>query len=201
LVVFAGEARLLIPLTADAASFLQLLDLARPGVLPQGGTNLGAAIDAALQALGPARGEHEAIVLLTDGEDLEAAGSAAAARAREHGVAVHCVGLGTRGGGKIAVPSGNGETFLRDASGSEVVSALDADGLRSIAEATGGAYLEAGAASGALVRLHRERLGPLAGRAAGSAAAATRAPRFQWFLLAAFVCGFLELAWSERKRP
>lgn len=200
LVVFAGAARLLIPLTEDLPSFERLLELARPGVLPQGGTNLGAAVDVALQALGDARGEHEAIVLLTDGEDLAAEGRAAAARARARGVAVHCIGFGTGGGGRISVPGGNGETFLRDAAGREVVSALDADGLRAIADATGGMYLEAGAESGAMARLHRERLGPLAGRRSSGAAAPLLAPRFQWFLLAAFVCCWLELLLRERRR-
>ncbi len=200
LVVFAGEARLLIPLTTDMESFAQLLELAEPDVLPRGGTDLGAAISAAIRALGSADGEHEAIVLLTDGEDLAAAGAAAAAQAQARGIAIHCVGFGSARGSKIAVERDGGESFLRDGAGREVVSALDAAGLRAIADATGGLYLEAGAAPGALAQLQRERLDPLTGRARSAGAAALPAARFPLLLLCAFALGILELGWSERAR-
>jgi len=69
-----------------------------------------------------------------DGEDLGGRGLAAAKLLKERGVAVHCVGLGTELGSKITTDGG----FLRDRAGQEVVSAMDAKGLRAIAEATGG---------------------------------------------------------------
>ncbi len=200
LVIFAGEARLLVPLTQDAASFIQLLELAEPGGLPRGGSDLGAAVDAALRALGEARGEHEAIVLLTDGEDLAGGGLAAARRAQARGIAIHCVGFGSTRGSKIAVAGERGETFLRDGSGAEVVSALDAAGLQAIAETTGGMYLEAGAEASVMAGLHAERLGPLSGRAPGPGASLPPAHRFPLFLLVAFALGILELGTSVRKR-
>jgi Ca-activated chloride channel family protein len=133
LVVFAGEARAMVPLTEDMTSFAEILDLADPTSVGRGGTDLGAALETALDVL---QGREGSVLLFTDGEDLGKRGLAAARLLRERGVAVHCVGLGTELGSKITTEGG----FLRDRFGEDVVSAMDAAGLRAIAEATGGAF-------------------------------------------------------------
>jgi Ca-activated chloride channel family protein len=133
LVVFAGEARAMVPLTEDMSSFLELLDLADPTSVATGGTDLGAALEKALDVLG---GRQGSVLLFTDGEDLGGKGLAAARLLGDRGVAVHCIGVGTELGSKIATERG----FLRDRKGTEVVSAMDASGLRAIAEATGGTF-------------------------------------------------------------
>lgn len=133
LVVFAGEARAMVPLTEDMASFSELVDLADPTSVGRGGTDLGAALETALDVL---QGRQGSVLLFTDGEDLGGRGLAAARLLEERGVAVHCVGLGTELGSKITTDGG----FLRGRSGEDVVSAMDATGLRAIAEATGGTF-------------------------------------------------------------
>ncbi len=133
LVVFAGEARAWVPLTEDMASFAELLDLADPTSVGRGGTDLGAALETALDVL---QGRPGAVLLVTDGEDLGGRGLAAAQMLKERSIAVHCVGLGTELGSKITTEGG----FVRDRSGEEVVSAMDAAGLRAIAAATGGTF-------------------------------------------------------------
>lgn len=133
LVVFAGEARATVPLTDDMASFAELLDLADPTSVRRGGTDLGAALETALEVL---KGREGSVLLVTDGEDLGGRGLAAARLLKERGVKVHCVGLGTELGSKITTEGG----FLRDRSGEDVVSAMDAAGLRAIADATGGTF-------------------------------------------------------------
>ena len=149
LVLFAGEARLAAPLTSDVESFCEIVDLADPLSVGRGGTDLGAALEAALAALEGAAGDHAAVILVTDGEDLGGRGLRAAEACKARNVAVHCVGFGSAGGAKIPVAGDGGTTFLRDRGGAEVVSALDPDGLRRIAEATGGeAVVDAGARPG-----------------------------------------------------
>ena len=200
LVAFAGEARVLVPLTSDLASFADLADLADPTVVRRGGTDLGAALEASLGLLQAARGEERAILLLTDGEDLGGRGSAVARTLRERGLVVHTVGLGTALGGKIAVPSAGGETFLRDASGAEVVSALDATSLRAIAEATGGTYTDGTASPDALVAVYEDRILPLARSTFASAGSRRREDRYQWPLLAAFLLLVTDVALAGRRR-
>lgn len=202
LVAFAGGARLLVPLTRDTGSFLHLLDLADPFVVTRGGTDLGAALEASLGALSGATGEHEVVLLITDGEDLEDRGLRAAAACAERGVTVHCVGIGSTRGSKIAVavPGEAGERFLRDASGEEVVTVMDPAALRAIAETTGGRYVEAATTLRPLIELYEAEIVPMAAKSFGSGGRDGRANRFQLPLAAAFVLLVIELAMTDRRR-
>ncbi len=199
LVCFAGDARLAVPLTDDRRTYAGLVALAGPASVSRGGTDLGAALEKAMEAL-EGRGDAAAVILLSDGEDLEQRGREAAARCREQGVVVHAVGLGSARGSKIAIEAAGGEAFLRGPDGAEVVSSLDAAGLRAVAEATGGLYLDAGDERQPLQALYERALRPLA--ASAPAAEQEREPveRYQWPLLAAFLLWILELAWTGRSR-
>jgi Ca-activated chloride channel family protein len=196
LVVFAGEARLGVPLTRDRASFKELLELADPLSVERGGTDLGAALSLALDALRGQTGEHETVLLLTDGEDLTGQGLRVAEESARRGITVHCVGLGTALGAKIPHDGG----YLRDRSGAEVVSALDPATLRRIAEATGGRYLDAHDRTEALVDLYESEVLPMARKTFEAEERRNRDNRYQWPLLAAFLIWILELWIGERKR-
>ncbi|MBK8976103.1 MAG: VWA domain-containing protein [Planctomycetes bacterium] len=202
LVVFAGEARLRVPLTRDVATFADLVEQQDPLAVERGGTDLGAALDVALQAFGTDGGTHRTIVLVTDGEDRDGAALPVAERCAQAGVVVHCVGMGTAIGSKIVVQDAAGnETFLRDRDGNEVVSALDSTSLRRIARATGGAFVDGAAGTASLVRLFEQRIVPLASRPKTLAEGAERAPRYQWLLAAAMLAWLAELLAVERRRP
>jgi Ca-activated chloride channel family protein len=199
LVVFAGEARLLVPLTRDLRSFADLAATADPASVTRGGTDLGAALDTALAALEGGDGAPGVIVLVTDGEDLGGRGLRAAERCAARRVIVHTVGYGTARGSKIAVPSASGEAFIADRGGAEVVSSMDAAGLRRIAEATGGEFVDASASHSPLADLHERRVVPLAREAFADEDRRERPNRFQWPLLAAFLVWILELCLTDRK--
>jgi Ca-activated chloride channel family protein len=190
LVVFAGDARLLVPLTSDAVAVAAVAATLAPGAAGRGGSDLGAAIDTALAALRRARSVGGSIVVLSDGEDFGGAGIAAAARARAADVPVYCLGLGSVAGSKLVVDGPVGEVFVQDASGADVVTHLDAEGLAAIAAAGGGSYGPVTTVL-ALQRLHDAELAPRALAATVRAGAATPAHRYQWFLLAAIGCWML----------
>ena len=200
LLVFAGEARLLVPLTLDGEALTELLPEADPLAVERGGTDLGAALERALSALPSGPGEAAAVLLLTDGEDHGGRGLLAAERAAELGVTVHCVGFGSPQGSKIPLAGETGERFLADGSGAEVISAMDPSALRRMAEATGGEFVDAGAEPGVLVELYEDELLSMARKAFDRSSVDERVNRFQWPLLAALLCLVLELAWSERRR-
>ena len=174
LVVFAGDARLAVPLTRDLDSLAELVGLADPLSVERGGSDLGAALTTALGALA---GRTGVVLLLTDGEDLEGRGLRAAQTCRERGIAVHCVGFGSARGAKIPIEG----AFLKDRSGAEVVSAMDPARLRRIAAATGGDFVD----TPSLVELYEERVLPLARESVAGGERRERENRFQWPLLAA----------------
>ena len=86
------------------------------------------------------------IVLVTDGEDLEKSGVAAAKSLATNGVVVFTIGVGTPAGKEIQYANAAGQPeLLRDAKGEIVRSRLDEQTLREIAQATGGSYYPLGA--------------------------------------------------------
>jgi Ca-activated chloride channel family protein len=201
LVAFAGTARLMAPLTRDAESFTEIVDLADPLSVDRGGTDIAAALELALSALGNATGAHEVVVVLTDGEDLEGRGQRAAAACKDRGIVVHCVGFGSARGGKIPVVGEDGtESFLVDAAGNEVVSVMDPVSLRRTAETTGGTYVSAAGREHALSELYDQRILPMAKKSFDGGGGNGRGNRFQWPLLCAFAFWILELCLTDRRR-
>src|SRR5690606_6559843 len=198
LVAFAGEAHLVVPLTQDVDSLLAMLDTVDPLAVRRGGTDLGAALQRALDALHQATGDAEAVSLVTDGEDHEQRGLRLAETFRARGVPVHCVGLGSPHGSKIAVEGDGGEAFLRDRAGNEVVSALDVASLRALATATGGEFVDAGSGGSPLVELYDRRIVPMAQKALAREQRRERSNRFQAPLLLAVVLWAFALLLGER---
>ncbi len=200
LVLFAGDTRLAAPLTRDLNTIATLARRASPLSVARGGSDLGAALAAAQRALGQARGEHSVIVVLTDGEDLTGEGHRAAEACRAQGQTVHCIGYGSVRGAKIPTTGTDGDAFLRDRSGAEVVSAMNPANLARIAETTGGAFVDAGKKDDALLHLYETRIRATARAAFEVRAGRGKKNRFQWPLLAALLCWMIELSLREQRR-
>jgi len=200
LVLFAGEARLEVPLTRDRNSFATMAALATPLSIATGGSDLGHALMTALDALEGATGEHETILLITDGEDLEESGLRAARACRNQGITVHTIGIGSRLGAKIPLESEGGEAYLRDGSGEQVVTAMDPARLVRISDTTGGAFVSASEVDHPLVELYEREVLPMARKSFASREKKERANRYQWPLMAAFFCWILNLWLGVRRR-
>lgn len=200
LVAFAGEARVLTPLTRDRASFLDLLGRCDPLAVPRGGSDLEAAIDRGLELLDGAEGQERSLIVIGDGGDAGGQGARAAARARTAGVPVHVWGVGGPLGAKIPVEDERGADrgYLRDREGREVISRLDPVGLQALAAAGGGRYRAATEAGLEALLDGETRLAT--GAAAGGRSGPPRS-RFQMLLVAAFLLLVVELALSDRRRP
>ncbi len=199
LVLFAGEARLRVPLTRDVASLAELAEAADPAAVSLGGTDLGAALETALLALEGGDGRPQAIVLLTDGEDLGGRGARVAAECADRQVPVHGLGLATDEGSRIVLGTGAGQS-VRDAAGREVVSALDAAGLTRIADATGGSFVSARSSAQPLVELYERSVLPAARAGHVGAQTGGKEDRYQWPLLLAFLFFMLDLWLVDRTR-
>jgi Ca-activated chloride channel family protein len=206
-VAFAGEARLAIPLTLDMDAYRGLVEHLDPQTVHRGGTDLGQAIEKAVEAIteasrGEGTGSHEVILLLTDGEDLEGRGLEAARAAAAKGITIHCVGFGEARGSKIVTGDEKGAgAFLRDDQGNEVVSKMDADSLRKIAQATGGEFIRADSMPLPLVELYKKRILPMAKKELDTRERRDRKHRFQWPLLGCVVMLLADIGTSERRRP
>ena len=196
LVVFAGEARLWVPLTHDMASFEGLLGEVDTEVVKTGGTDLAKALRKALEVADVDNAATTVVVMLTDGEDLAGAGQQAAGELHDEGLVVYTVGYGSALGSKITVTDGGQEGFLRNREGQEVVSRMDPESLRALAQVTGGEFLRAESMVLPLVELHRKRLAPMQKRAYDAGEENAKQARYQWVLLPLLVLLLLEIAFA-----
>jgi Ca-activated chloride channel family protein len=140
LVSFAGEALTRVPLTTDYEVLEQaILDL-RIGELDDG-TAIGTAIAIAANRLRRAEGASKVVVLLTDGENNRGRVDprTAAAAAREFGVRIYTIGVGTQGEARLPIGRGPGGQLRYQM----MPVRLDEPLLRDVAESTGGRYFRA----------------------------------------------------------
>jgi Ca-activated chloride channel family protein len=200
LVAFAGDARDVAPLTRDKTALARLLEPLSPDDNRQGGTNLGAPIERALALFDGRSGAHEAIVLVTDGEDLEGQGLAAATKAAERGIRTWVVGIGTAAGGKIPLSARDGrEGYLADSDGQEVITQLAGATLERLATSTGGDYLSTEQSPTPLEDLYKLRIQRLETRALEQGLVRIPHDRYQWFLLPGLALALFAALIGERR--
>jgi Ca-activated chloride channel family protein len=140
LITFAGEAFLKCPLTYDTAAVSLFLDDISVSEMPVGGTSLASAIQAAARRFAETSRGGRVLVILSDGEDHDAETEKAIRTARDMGMTVHTIGIGTPDGAPIPIEKGENRQYVKDRSGQIVVSKLVSDSLRRISEATGGTF-------------------------------------------------------------
>ena len=139
MIVFAGEAFAQLPITSDYISAKMFLESISPSLIATQGTDIRGAIDLAMKSFTPNEGVGRAIVLITDGENHEGGAVEAAKAAAEKGVRVFVLGVGSPDGSPI--PVGGTNEFRRDKDGNVVVTRLNEEMCREIAQAGNGMYV------------------------------------------------------------
>ncbi len=166
-VYFAGRGYVLSPLTTDVSAIEMLVEGVRPAAVGLGGSSLAAGLTQAVDLLaGGDDDARKAIVVFSDGEDtVEQSLSDALGRARDAGIVIHAVGIGTDEGGQIPLtreasldPSSaarrrGGTSVLQGPDGTPVVTRLEEASLREATTATGGQYVRASAGVGSIERV------------------------------------------------
>ncbi len=199
LIAFAGSSFLQAPLTLDYNAVLNSLEELDTTVIPKGGTNIASAIRDAEEAFGKGEGQTRALVILTDGEELDADGIAAAKKAAERGIRIFTVGIGSGEGSLIPIRvDGGGTDFVRDSAGKPVQSRLDESRLKEIATAGGGFYqpLSAEAARD----IFEKGILPMEESVNGQMTSRQPIDRYEWPLGAAVALIALWLLLGDRRR-
>ena len=192
LIAFAGNAFLQAPLTLDKGAVLNSLEDLDTNTIPKGGTDVASAIRMAMGAFGKGEGSSRALVLMTDGEDLEASGVVAAKEAAAAGIRIFTIGFGSPSGSLIPVVSETGQhDFVRDQSGRPVTSKLDATRLTEVAKETGGFYQPYGQDAAKII--YEKGIVPLEEQESGTLSSRKPIERYAWPVGAALL--FLSL-WS-----
>ncbi len=140
LVVFAGDAFTVTPLTDDSDTIQEQVKNLSPEIMPAPGSLLTPAIQRAVELLQQAGMKKGNILLITDGASDPDAAVTAADEAWGMGYSVSILAVGTAEGAQIPQPSGG---FLLDSFGKTVVAKVNLDDLERIAKAGGGAFTKA----------------------------------------------------------
>jgi tetratricopeptide (TPR) repeat protein len=200
MIVFAGDAFVQFPLTADYAAadlFLSAIDV---DAVPVPGTMIGSAIEVALKSFSKDAPTQKAIVVVSDGENTEGDVMGAVEDAKKASVRIYSVGMGTADGGPIPINNQNGVRidYKRDQSGSIVLSKLDETMLQQIASTTGGTYHRATSGGNEIDDIFRE-LSSLEKVEFGTKQVTGYETRYQYPLAAAILLLILELMLSARR--
>ena len=197
LIVFAGDAFVQLPITSDYVSAKMFLSEIEPSLIATQGTDIATAINMAANSFTQQQGVGKAIIVITDGEDHEGGALEAAKAAKKKGMRVYVLGVGSDKGAPI--PLGNGD-YMKDRTGNTVMTKLNEEMCRQIAEAGGGAYIHVDNNTNAQ-RLLDNELAKLSKKEMQSTIYSDYDEQFQAFGIIAIILLILEICILESKNP
>ena len=138
IIVYAGSAHSLVPLSDDLATSRNLLEALKPSLMPEPGRRADLAVVRALQMLDQAQlGQGRILLIGSALDEQERSGIRQALEKRA--VPLLILGVGSREGAPVVQEDGS---FLKDQRGAILVPRLDARSLRETAESNGGRYAQ-----------------------------------------------------------
>ena len=199
LVVFAANAYTILPLTNDYAAIDSYLTSVNTELISSQGTDFNKAVGEAAKLLNKSANQSKLIVMVSDGEDNENSISDAVKLANDQNIHIVTVGVGTEKGGPIPMYyNGYEDDLKRDRSGNVVISKLELNNLKKLAEQTNGEYIQLNSTQDAIssLALFKTRLNK---NEIASSTTKDMNHIFQWFLGIAVLLLFIELLTSEYK--
>lgn len=197
LVVFAGDAFVQLPITSDYVSAKMFLQNIDPSLIQTQGTDIARAINVAMHSFTKQDKVGRAIIVITDGEDHEGGALEAAKAAKKAGINVFILGIGSTKGSPIPMGDGN---YMKDNSGNTVMSALNEDMCKQIAQAGSGTYIHVDNTSDAQDELNDE-LTKLQQGETNSVVYSEYNEQFQFFAILALIILITEICILEAKNP
>lgn len=138
IVVFAGRAYLQMPLTGDHGAAKMYLGSASTDIVPTQGTVISDALKMCYASFNTKEKKYKAVILISDGEDHDEGALKIARQMTEDGIVINTVGIGSPQGSTIIDELTNQEK--KDVNGNTVITRLNEEELRSIAEKGNGSY-------------------------------------------------------------
>lgn len=143
IVMFAGQATSIMPLTTDYTSAETYVGAIETNSMQIQGTDFLNGMKVAVQKFKNVNKDARKVVLLSDGEDNEGNDDAAIRLAKKEGIMITSVGLGSDEGAPVPEYSfGQLMSYKADMSGQTVISKRQTEALKKMAESTGGTYID-----------------------------------------------------------
>jgi Ca-activated chloride channel family protein len=197
LVLFAGRAYLQMPLTTDHGAARLFVTSASPDAIAMQGTVIADALQMSANAFNAKERRFKSIILISDGEDHDANALVKAGELAEQGVMINSVGVGSVEGSQIVDPATN--ESKKDAMGNVVITKLNEDELKQLAEKTNGAYVHLQSTDEAVSALMKQ-LAQIDRKAYGDVSLTNFKTYYIWFAGFMFGLLLLESLIPERKK-
>lgn len=198
IVVFAGRAYLQMPLTGDHGAAKMYLNAASTDVVPTQGTVIGDALKMCAASFSTKEKKYKSIILISDGEDHDEAAIKVAGQLANDGVSVNTVGIGSPEGTTLLDPVTN--EIKKDNDGNTVISRLNEEALKNIAENGGGIY-QLFTNTDEVINTLEAQLNSMDQRTVTEDALVNYKSYYQWFLIAALLILLVESFISENVKP
>lgn len=196
IVVFAGRAYLQMPLTSDHGAAKMYLSSASTDIVPTQGTVISDALKMCYSSFISKEKKYKAIVLISDGEDHDEGAIKMAGQMADEGIVINTVGIGSPQGATIIDELTN--QVKQDVNGNTVVTKLNEETLKKIAEKGNGRYQLFTNTDELLSQLDAQ-LGSMDQRTVTEESLVNYKSFFPYFLYLAFILLVIELFISERK--
>ena len=201
IIVFAGNAYVQLPITTDYSAAKMFLSTVDTDLIPTQGTEIGRAIELAIKSFG--ENEHnKAIVIISDGEDHENGDAVKAAQeAAKNGIKIYTIGMGLDEGAPIPLYNKYGKRtgYKKDKDDNIIITKLDDNILRQIAEIGDGLYVRASNSNVGLDKIY-EDINKTEKSEIESSVFTDYEDQFQWFVGAAILLLILEIMLSSGKK-
>ena len=200
LVTFAGSGFIQSPLTLDYDAFLLFANSIQVGYIPDAGTSLREAIQASIKGFQKSKQKTHVVILLSDGEDLEGEVEQAIKTARDSGIKIYAIGVGTKEGSPIPLRSEQGKVsgYKKDRAGEVVITKLNEALLNQITRETGGLYFPSTPSEREIEWIYKHIQG-LEKKEFKQKLVIERENHFQFFLGLSIIVLFLETVINEVK--
>ena len=197
LVLFAGKAYLQMPLTTDHSAAQMFVSSASPASVPQQGTVINEALKMSAIAFNTADRRFKAVVLISDGEDHDTEAEKTSKDLAEQGMMINTVGIGSPEGSYIIDPA-TGEN-KKDETGNTVITKLNEEELKLLAENTNGIYVRLQNTDEAVDAV-KKNLSQIEKKALGDVSLMNFKTYYWWFASAMLLFLLVENFIPERKR-
>ena len=142
IIIYAGNAYPLLPITTDHGAAKMFLQSASPNMVSSQGTAINEAIKLATSYYNNDEQTNRFLFIISDGEDHQDDASSAIAQATKDGIKTYAIGIGTEKGGPIPLKDrGVLQGYKKDSNGEVVITKMNESTLKEIAANGNGKYL------------------------------------------------------------
>ncbi len=200
IVAYAGQAFPLLPITTDYAAGKMFLQNMNTDIVSSQGTAIAQAINLAATYYNDDDQTNRVLFIISDGEDHDSDAAAAAEKAaQEAGITIFTIGVGTTKGGPIPIKkNGVTESYKRDRDNEVVITRLNEEILKEIADESDGEYVN-GNNTQEVVDFVKESLEDIDKTEFEAKKFVDYKDQFQWFVGFGFLCLFLDVFVLDKK--